>query len=96
MGLFTAEWKIPLGYHYDGWFVPPVGIGREALTLFVDTGAAWNTGEVVEAKTGVGKEWNIEALLGYDLLRLSTTLGNARGVNEGGESRLYFRMTLPL
>jgi hypothetical protein len=41
-------------------------------------------------------EWNIEALLGYDLLHLSTTLGYARGVNEGGESRLYFRVTLPL
>ena len=96
MGLFTAEWKIPLGYHYDGWFVPPVGIGREALTLFVDTGAAWNTGNVAEAKTGVGMEWNIETLLGYDLLHLSTTVGYARGVNEGGESRLYFRVTLPL
>jgi len=96
MGLFTAEWKIPLGYHYDGWFVPPVGIGRESLTLFVDSGDAWYQGDAVEAKTGIGMEWNFEALLGYDLLHISTTIGVARGVDVGGENRLYFRVTLPL
>jgi len=96
MGLFTAEWKIPLGYHYDGWFVPPLGIGRESLTLFADSGDAWNQGEAIEAKTGIGMEWNVEALLGYDLLKLATTLGYARGVDSGGENRLYFRMVLPL
>jgi WD40 repeat protein len=96
MGLFTAEWKIPLGYHYDGWFVPPFGIGRESLTLFVDRGDAWNQGEAIEAKTGVGVEWNIETLLGYDLLKVATTLGYARGLDTGGESRVYLRVTLPL
>jgi hypothetical protein len=96
MGLLTAEWKIPLGYHYDGWFVPPLGIGRESLTVFVDSGDAWNQGEIIEAKTGIGMEWNIEALLGYDLLHLATTLGFARGVDSGGENRVYLRVTLPL
>ena len=96
LGLFTAEWEIPLGYHYDGWFVPPLGIGRESLTLFVDSGDAWNQGESIVAKTGIGMEWNIEALLGYDLLHLATTLGYARGADSGGESRVYLRVTLPL
>lgn len=92
----TAEWKIPLGYHYDGWFVPPLGIGRESLSLFVDSGDAWNQGETVELKTGAGIEWNVEALAGYDLLHLATTLGYARGVDQGGENRLYLRVVLPL
>lgn len=95
MGLLTAEWKIPLGYHYDGWFVPPLGIGRESLTLFADSGDAWNQGEAIEAKTGIGLEWNIETLLGYDLLKVVTTLGYARGLDEGGEKRLYLRVILP-
>ena len=91
----TAEWKTPLAYHYDGWFVPPLGIGRESLTLFVDSGDAWSQGEAIEAKTGVGVELNFEALLGYDLLRLSTTLGVASGLDKGGESRVYLRVALP-
>jgi len=49
----------------------------------------------VEYKTGYGIEWNIEALLGYDLLHLATTLGYARGVDQGGESQLYLRVILP-
>jgi Tol biopolymer transport system component len=96
MGLATAEWKIPLGYHYDGWFVPPLGIGRESLSLFVDSGDAWNQGEAIEFKTGAGVEWNIEALVGYDLLKLATTLGYAHGLDNGGENRVYLRVVIPL
>ncbi len=95
IGLATAEWRFPLGYHYDGWFVPPVGVGRESLTLFVDSGDAWNQGQSPAFKTGVGVEWNIEALLGYDLLKLSTTLGFARGRDTGGENRVYLRVLIP-
>ncbi len=95
MGLFTAEWAIPLGYHYDGLIMPPVGIGRESLTLFVDSADAWNQGEAVELRTGLGIEWNIETLLGYDLLHLATTLGYAKGVDQGGESQLYLKVVLP-
>jgi hypothetical protein len=96
MALLTAEWKIPLGYYYDGWFVPPLGIGRDSLTLFVDSGAAWSQGTSSEARTGVGAEWNVETLLGYDLLHLATTLGYAHGVDSGGENRVYVRVALPL
>jgi len=96
IGLVTAEWKFPLGYHYDGFFVPPVGIGRESLSVFVDSGDAWSQGETIALKTGAGIEWNIEALLGYDLLHLSTTLGFARGLDKDGENRLYLRVVLPL
>lgn len=96
MGLATAEWNIPLGYHYDGWFVPPVGIGRESLSIFADSADAWNQGDAIEFKIGVGVEWKVEALLGYDLLKLATTLGYARGLDKGGESQLYLRVVLPL
>jgi len=95
ISLVTAEWSLPLGYHYDGFFVPPLGVGRESLTIFVDSGDAWTQGEKIRFKTGIGMEWNIEALLGYDLLHLSTTVGIARGIDNGGESQLYLRVALP-
>lgn len=95
IGLVSAEWKFPLGYHYDGWFVPPLGIGRQSLALFVDSGDAWNQGAATEFKTGVGIEWNIEALLGYDRLNQTTTLGLARGLDKGGDNQFYLRVNMP-
>ncbi len=95
MSLVTAEWRIPLGLVYDGWFVPPVGLGRHSLSLFADSGDAWNQGETMQRKTGVGMAWTGEALLGYDLLHLNVTVGVARGLDQGGENRLYLQAGLP-
>jgi hypothetical protein len=95
LALLSAEWRFPLAYHYDGWFVPPLGVGRNTLALFVESGDAWNSSEAVKLKTGAGVEWNIEALLGYDRFKLSTTLGWAHGFDEGGDNRFYLRVNLP-
>lgn len=95
LGLATAEWRIPLGLVYDGWFAPPIGLGRHSLSVFVDSGDAWNQGETAQRKTGAGLAWNGEALLGYDLLHLGVTLGLAHGFDQGGGDRLYFLMGLP-
>jgi WD40 repeat protein len=95
LGLVTAEWRIPLGLHYDGWFVPPLGLGRHSLSVFVDSGDAWNLGESMQRKTGAGIAWNAETLIGYDMLHLGTTLGVARGLDQQGESQLYFLMGTP-
>ena len=94
-GIGTVEWRIPLGLYYDGWFVPPLGLGRQSLSLFVDRGDAWNAGEKMQLKTGAGVEWNAETLIGYDLLHLGITLGYAHGFDREGENRLYFRLGLP-
>jgi len=94
-GLLTAEWRIPLGLVYDGFFVPPVGLGRHSLSLFVDNGDAWYPGEKMQRKTGVGAAWNGELLFGYDLFHIGTTLGLAHGVGQGGENKLYFLMGIP-
>ena len=94
-GIGTVEWRIPLGLYYDGWFVPPVGLGRHSLSLFADNGDAWNAGEKMQLKTGAGVEWNAETLIGYDLLHLGVTLGYAHGFDAGGENRYYFRVGMP-
>lgn len=96
MGLLTAEWRIPLGMRYDGWFVPPLGLGRHSLSVFVDSGDAWNQGETMQRKTGAGLAWNGEVLLGYDLLHLGVTVGVAHGYDPGGDNRMYLLMGLPL
>lgn len=94
-GLATAEWRIPLGLVYDGWFVPPVGLGKHSLSVFVDSGNAWNQGGNMQRKTGAGIAWNAEALLGYDMLHLGITLGVARGFDQGGGDRAYLLAGLP-
>lgn len=96
LALATVEWRLPLGYKYDGWMAPPVGVGRSSVSLFADSGDAWNSGETPQYKTGVGAELKFEALLGYDLLRVNMTAGVARGLDSGGEKQLYLRMTLPM
>lgn len=95
MGLLTAEWRIPLGLVYDGFFVPPVGLGKHSLSLFIDHGDAWSNGEKFNPKSGAGLAWNGELLIGYDMLHLGTTLGFAHGFDQGGEDRAYLLMGLP-
>jgi outer membrane translocation and assembly module TamA len=94
MALVSAEWRIPLGLVYDGWFVPPLGIGRHALALFVDSGDACFDNESADFKTGAGLEWNVEGLLGYNLLPLGMKVGYAHGFYEGGKDRVYFQLGL--
>jgi len=95
MDLARAEWRIPLGMVYDGFFAPPVGLGKHSFSVFVDTGDAWSQGEAMQRKTGAGLAWNGEALIGYDLLHVGITIGAAHGFDQGGTDQYYFRIGLP-
>jgi hypothetical protein len=95
VGLISAEWRIPLGLVYDGFFVPPIGLGRHSLSVFMDTGDAWKNGEKIQNKTGAGLAWNAETLLGYDMLHIGLTLGVAQGFDQGGEKRVYLMLGQP-
>lgn len=94
-GIATLEWRIPLGMVYDGMFVPPLGVGRQSLTLFAESGDAWNAHENTQFKNSAGLEWNAEALIGYDLLGLGVTLGYAHGFNVDGDDHVYLKVGLP-
>ena len=92
----SIEWRLPLGLVYDGFFVPPIGLGRHSLSLFVDSGDAWSAGESPRWHTGAGLEWRGELLLGYDLLPIGLRVGYARGFDEPGEDRFYLTLGWPL
>ncbi len=96
MGLLSAEWRIPLGLHYDGLFVPPFGLGRHSLRVFVDSGDAWSGGGDIRFRTGAGIEWHGETLLGYNMIPITLTVGAAHGFDESGEDQIYVRLGLPL
>jgi len=95
MALLTAEWHIPLGLVYDGFFVPPLGLGRHSLAVFFDTGDAWYHTQSAVFKSGAGLEWRAELLAGYDMTSLDLKLGYVHGFDTGGEDRVYIRLTLP-
>jgi Tol biopolymer transport system component len=90
----NAEWRFPLGYPQHGWRSFPAFLRHVHGTLFADAASAWSgdfRGD--DLKTSAG------AALGSDLtvshvLPTTFVLGVARGFNEGGETRFYFRVGL--
>ena len=96
VGFISAEWRYPLGRYYDGWFVPPVGLGRHSLSLFIDSGDAWGSDDSFKPHTGIGAEWSGEVLLGYNMIHLGVTFGLAHGLGDLGDDRLYLKVGLPM
>ncbi len=93
MRLFSAEWRLPLWELFDGFSVPPLGLGKSALHLFVDHGAAWNDHVNHDYYTGVGLEIQPDLLVGYSSLKLDSTIGYAQGLDdELGKSTVYLRL----
>ena len=96
MAVVSAEWRIPLGLVYDGFFVPPFGMGRHSMNVFVDSGDAWDQNQQTKFKTGAGLEYNIETLIGYDLIHLGISVGYAHGFDQGGDDLAYLRLGFPV
>lgn len=91
--LLSAEWRVPLGSLFDGLAIPPLGLGKPALHLFADHGAAWDKGESHDYYTGVGIEFRPDLLVGFSSIRLDSTLGFAYGLDdELGERSVYLRL----
>lgn len=91
--LFSAEWRFPLLELFDGFTTFPVGIGKSALHLFADHGAAWDQGEGHHYYTGVGAEIKPDLLVGYSTFKLDSTIGFAQGLDDDiGETTVYLRL----
>ncbi len=87
-----TEWHTPIASIYDGFNVPPLGIGKIHAAAFIDTGSAWISGRNKEFYTGIGAEITADILLGYDSLNIPLTLGIAYGLdNDIGEQQVYLQ-----
>ncbi|MFL6574685.1 MAG: hypothetical protein ACJ8G4_23230, partial [Burkholderiales bacterium] len=87
----TVEWRIPLRDVDRHLMVPPVGLNRISLNLFVDVGAAWQPDSRADYHRGVGAELITEVRVGY-LAGLQARAGIARGVDDPGRTTGYLRV----
>lgn len=93
MRLISAEWRFPLWELFDGFAMPPLGLGKSALHIFADYGAAWNDRVKHDYYTGVGFEVRPDLLVGFSTLKLDSTIGVARGLDkELGDTTVYLRL----
>ncbi|MCW8328375.1 hypothetical protein MD588_06095 [Photobacterium sp. SDRW27] len=75
------------------WSLYPVGLGDLSGSVFVDSGAAWDSGDDIKQLTGAGVQMTLEAKLGYNLT-LPVTLGYAYGFDdEEGKDQVYLSVS---
>ena len=87
----SAEWRVPLKDVDRHAMVPPVGLNRLALNVFMDVGDAWARGGEPDWHRGYGIELMAEVRLGY-LLGGDLRIGIADGRDEGGRTTAYLRL----
>jgi len=93
MTLVSAEWRVPVIEVFNGWMSPPVGAGKTAMSVFVDTGKAAEEWESGHFFTGVGLELSPQILIGLDNFLLDTRLGFAQGLDDKlGETSVYISL----
>jgi len=86
----TVEWRTPLRDVDRHLVVPPLGINRLSLNVFMDVGAAWEQSQSPDYHRGIGAELMSEPRLGY-LFGLQARMGVARGLDQGGSTKFYLR-----
>src|SRR3954447_4107555 len=87
----TVEWRTPIRDIDRHLMVPPVGLNRLSLNLFVDVGAAWEHDTRPDYHRGVGAELMTELRVGY-LIGLQARAGIARGLDDPGRTTGYLRV----
>jgi len=89
--LGTIEWRIPLADIDRHFMLPPAGMNRVSMNVFVDSGAAWEGGGPQHYFRGVGLELLSEIRLGY-LFGLQLRAGVAKGLDGPGKTMGYLRI----
>ena len=90
----NLEYRVPLLHPQHGWGSLPVFVRHLHATAFVDSAQAWNGGfHWSEMKTGLGGELAADLNL-FQALPVTATFGVGHGLDEKGETRVYFRTGL--
>ncbi len=87
----TLELRIPLRDVDRHAMVPPLGLNRAALNVFLDVGAAWARGAGPDYHRGIGAELRAEVRAGY-LFGIELRLGLAEGLDDPGKTMAYLRI----
>lgn len=86
----TLEWRAALADVDRHIMVPPIGVNRVGVTLFMDVGAAWDSNTSPDYHRGIGAELVFEPKFGY-LFGLQTRAGVAKGLDATGSTKIYVR-----
>ncbi len=91
---FNAEYRFPLFSPQRGWRSFPLFLRHFRGTVFFDAAHAW-TGEfrAEDVKTAAGASLGLESAIGF-ALPLSAELSVARGFDDQGDTKVYFRFGL--
>jgi hypothetical protein len=88
----SIEWRTPLADIDRHAMSPPVGINRLSAALFLDAGSTWNNGaERSRYYRGTGIELLSELKVFYHI-PIPLRLGVARGMDDPGGTRVYFKL----
>ncbi len=94
----TLEYRLPLFFPMRGSGTTPAFAEKIHGALFVDAGEVWDDRSKFSAynsKVGAGVELRMDVTLGY-WLKVTPTIGVARGFSRGGESQAYFTVYVNL
>jgi hypothetical protein len=89
--LGTLEWRVPLSDIDRHFMVPPVGVDRLSMSMFVDAGAAWDASETPAFYKSGGLELLSELRAGY-LFGAQIRIGFAKGFEAPGRKVGYIRI----
>jgi len=89
--LGTLEWRTPIADIDRHFMVPPVGANRLSMSVFYDTGAAWESGASPNYYDSAGIELLSEMRVGY-LFGAQFRLGFAKGFDAPGRKVGYLRV----
>jgi hypothetical protein len=89
--LATVEWRTPLADVDRHLMVPPAGLNRLSMSVFFDTGAAWESGAPQRYFQSGGLELLSELRAGY-LFGAQLRLGVAKGFQAPGGKVAYLHL----
>ena len=92
--LVNAEYRFPIVNVDRGLSTIPLFLNRINGAFFVDYGAAYDSLDSANWKTGVGAEAWIDTQLGYHL-GMTFRVGYARGLASGGINKTYLVAAIP-
>jgi outer membrane protein assembly factor BamA len=91
---FNAEYRFPLFSPQRGWRSFPLFLRHFRGSVFFDAAHAWTDGfRAEDVKTAVGASLGLDSAIGF-ALPLSAEVTVARGFQDQGDTKVYFRFGL--